>query len=161
MFSVAGAAAITRSAIDLHQGMREACILEPNNYAYCTGPKKAPKRQFFCIFSNIWPLARPNIAREKPWLPKTYWREGCVGLRRENFEILDIQKVETPILGQKGKKLIFFAIFSAVFPNIWPLAGPNIAKKGGPLRKLARGDRQTHFGTFSFWVKPGCLWFQV
>ena len=49
----------------------------------------------------------------------------------------------------------FFYIFSAVFPNIWPLAGPNIAKKGGPLQKLARGDRQTHFGTFNFWLKPG------
>ena len=49
----------------------------------------------------------------------------------------------------------FFAIFSAVFPNIWPLAGPNIAKKGGPLQKLARVDRQTHFGTFNFWLKPG------
>ena len=36
--------------------------------------------------------------------------------------------------------------------NIWPLAGPNIAKKGGPLRKFARGHRQTHFGTFNFWV---------
>ena len=29
--------------------------------------------------------------------------------------------------------------------------GPNIAKKGGPLRKMAWGDRQTHFGTFNFW----------
>ena len=26
------------------------------------------------------------------------------------------------------------------------------AKKGGPLQKLARGYRQTHFGTFDFWV---------
>ena len=24
----------------------------------------------------------------------------------------------------------------------------------GPLQKLARGDRQTHFGTFNFWIKP-------
>ena len=30
----------------------------------------------------------------------------------------------------------------------------NIAKKGGSLRK-SRGDRQTHFGTFDFWVEPG------
>ena len=49
----------------------------------------------------------------------------------------------------------FFAIFSLFFPNIWPLAGPNIAKRGGPLQKLVRGDRQTHFGTFNFWIKPG------
>ena len=62
----------------------------------------------------------------------------------------------------KGQKrqffLHFFTIFSAVFPNIWPLAGPNIAKKGGSLQKLARGDRQTHFGTFNFWLKPGSLY---
>ena len=37
---------------------------------------------------------------------------------------------------------------------MWPLAEPNIAKKGGPLRTMARGDRQTHFGTFNFWAKP-------
>ena len=24
-----------------------------------------PKRQFFAIFSNIWPLARPNIAKQE------------------------------------------------------------------------------------------------
>ena len=51
--------------------------------------------------------------------------------------------------------LNFFIIFRHVFPNIWPLAEPNIAKKGGPLQKLARVDRQTHFGTFNFWLKPG------
>ena len=37
----------------------------------------------------------------------------------------------------KGPKrqffLHFFTIFSAVFPYIWPLAGPNIAEKGWPL----------------------------
>ena len=50
---------------------------------------------------------------------------------------------------------VFFSarVFRAVFPYIWPLAGPNIAKKGGPLPKLARVDRQTHFGTFNFWIK--------
>ena len=53
----------------------------------------------------------------------------------------------------------FFTIFSAFFPNIWPLAGPNIAKKGWPLQALARVDRQTHFGTFDFWSKPGFWWF--
>ena len=56
---------------------------------------------------------------------------------------------------QKRKICRFFNIFSALFPNIWPLAGPNIAKKGEPLQKLARVDRQTHFGTFNFWIKPG------
>ena len=44
-------------------------------------------------------------------------------------------------------------MFSAFFPNIWPLAGPNIEKRKGSLQKMARGDRQTHFGTFNFWVK--------
>ena len=48
----------------------------------------------------------------------------------------------------------FFCIFPAFFLNIWPLAGPNIAKKGGPLQKLARVGRQTHFGTFNFWLEP-------
>ena len=38
---------------------------------------------------------------------------------------------------------------------IWPLAGPHIAKKGGAAPTTARGDRQTHFGTFDFWFKPG------
>ena len=53
--------------------------------------------------------------------------------------------------------LIFFTMFSVFFPNIWPLAGPNIARKGWPPPKMARVDRQTHFGTFNFWVKPGFL----
>ena len=37
---------------------------------------------------------------------------------------------------------------STFFPFLWALAGPNIAKKVGPLQKGARGDRQTHLGTF-------------
>jgi len=37
-----------------------------------------------------------------------------------------------------------------MFHNIWPLTGPNIAKKGGVLQKWARGDWQTHFGTCNF-----------
>ena len=45
-----------------------------------------------------------------------------------------------------------FCMFSAVSSNIWPLAPPTIAKRVGPLQKLARGDRQTHFVTFYFWV---------
>ena len=61
------------------------------------------------------------------------------------------------VVVQGPKKAIFpsfFNIISALFPNIWPLAGPNIAKKGWPLQTLARVERQTHFGTFDFWVKP-------
>ena len=65
------------------------------------------------------------------------------------YGAFEIQPQKKPIFHR------FFAIFSTFFPNIWPLAGPNIAKKGGPLQKLARGDRQTHFGTFDFWLKPG------
>ena len=48
-----------------------------------------------------------------------------------------------------------FQFFFAFSLNIWPLTGPNIAKKGWPLQKMARVDQQTHFGTFNFWVKPG------
>ena len=62
-------------------------------------------------------------------------------------------------MAQKGPKRQFFVYFLDVFPYIWPLAGPNIAKKGGPLQALARGDRQTHFGTFNFWVTPGFEYF--
>ena len=56
---------------------------------------------------------------------------------------------------RKGAKSYFFRVFLycffGLFKTVWPLALPNIAKKGGPLQKLARGDRQTHFGTFNFW----------
>ena len=64
-------------------------------------------------------------------------------------------RLKAPLGPKRQFFLHFFTIFSAVFLNIWPLAGPNIAKKGGPLQKLARGDRQTHFGTFNFWLQPG------
>ena len=37
---------------------------------------KEAKTIFFCIFLNIWPLARPNIAKEKSGLLKTYWKAG-------------------------------------------------------------------------------------
>ena len=52
------------------------------------------------------------------------------------------------------KKKQFFDYFLVVFPYIWPLAGPNIAKKGWPLPKTARVHRQTHLGTLNFWAKP-------
>ena len=32
----------------------------------------------------------------------------------------------------------FLNIFAAFFPDIWPLAGPNIAKKGGLLKRVGR-----------------------
>ena len=71
----------------------------------------------------------------------------CVQESRERGQV---------VLGAKKAKIHrFFAMFSTFFPNIWPLAGPNIAKRGGPLQKLERVDRQTHFGTFNFWIKPG------
>ena len=41
----------------------------------------------------------------------------------------------TRVTSPKGAKTRMFLIF---FSYIWPLAGRNIAKKGGPLRKLAR-----------------------
>ena len=53
----------------------------------------------------------------------------------------------------KSPKRQFLDYFFALFLDIWPLAGPNIEKREGPLQKLARGDRQTHFGTFGFWEK--------
>ena len=48
---------------------------------------------------------------------------------------------------QKAKTLIVY-IFG-LFPSyIWPLAGPNIAKKDGPLRELARGGSANPFWDF-------------
>ena len=57
----------------------------------------------------------------------------------------------------ESPKRQFFDYFLAVFLYIWPRAGPNIAKKEGSLQKLARDDRQTHFGAFNFWLKPRFL----
>ena len=54
----------------------------------------------------------------------------------------------------KGIFSSFFHYFFGLFPYIWPLAGPNIAKRGWPWQTLARVDRQTHFGTFNFVIKP-------
>ena len=51
------------------------------------------------------------------------------------------------------RKCPIFFLFFNIFRNIWPLAKPNIAKKGGLLQKLARDDRQTQFGTLSFGVR--------
>ena len=65
-----------------------------------------------------------------------------------------------PVHIKKSKNPSIFVIFSAFFPYMWPLAGPNIARKGWPLQKMARDDRQTHFGTFNFWIKPG-FWTRV
>ena len=43
-------------------------------------------------------------------------------------------------------------ILSAVFPYIWPLAGPNIAKKGWPLLGKALERVWEGFGKFcAFW----------
>ena len=114
-----------------------------------TSPKKDIFYDFFGLFPYIRLLAGPNIAEKGAAnvVNAGFWRlkapitsiwapEGAFGLR----------------IGLQG---LFFTIFSAFFLNIWPLARPNIAKKGGPLHKLAREDRQTHFGTFNFWLKPG------
>ena len=51
--------------------------------------------------------------------------------------------------------LHFFTIFSAAFPYIWPLAGPNIAKKGWPLLGKAldgfgMGLEAANFGNAGF-----------
>ena len=40
--------------------------------------------------------------------------------------------------------------FLTIFLYIWPLAGPNSAKKGGAVAKWARDELQAHFGTFDF-----------
>ena len=57
--------------------------------------------------------------------------------------------------GAFGPKKATFAYLLSFFPYIWPLAGPNIAKKigavaktGGAASTTTRGDRQTHFDTF-------------
>ena len=45
-----------------------------------------------------------------------------------------------PCEPKKGKNpSIFLNIFSAFFPNIWPLAGPNIAKKEAAIVEKAPG----------------------
>ena len=67
------------------------------NLPFETSPKGA-KTRIFCIFSNIWPLERPNIEKRKPLLLKLTSEQAGIGLRRESVDFLDIQKVETLIL---------------------------------------------------------------
>ena len=53
------------------------------------------------IFWNIWPLARPNVAKEGPGdlgCLKLIREQAAIGLRREFVDFLDIRKVETLIL---------------------------------------------------------------
>ena len=68
---------------------------------------------------------------------KTYWARRLCWPAARKLRNSGIQNFETRIfliLAQKNAKINrFFAIFSAFFPNIWPLAGPNIAEKGWPL----------------------------
>ena len=60
---------------------------------------------------------------------------------------------------RKKKHLDFFHLFSVVFPNIWPLAGPNIAKRVGryknwrgsidkPILELLTFGSHPDFGDF-------------
>ena len=49
----------------------------------------------------------------------------------------------------------FFHDFFGLFSKYLAASAAKYRKKGGPLQKLARGDRQTHFGTFNFWFKTG------
>ena len=69
--------------------------------------------------------------------------------RRTNNVFCCCKRVFKPLSSPKRLKP-HFSFHISHFLNIWPLAGPNIAKRGGPLQKLARADRQTHFGTFNF-----------
>ena len=48
----------------------------------------------------------------------------------------------------KGPKSQFFEYFLAVFPYIWPLAGPNIAKKGLVVTKIGEGGSTKPFWNF-------------
>ena len=58
------------------------------------------------------------------------------------------------IKGSKNAKIHrFFAIFFRPFSKYLAPSGAKYCEKGGPLQKLARVDRQTHFETFNFWVK--------
>ena len=58
-----------------------------------------------------------------------------------------------------GKKMsknnIFPTVFLRLCVHFFKYLAPSgdIAKKGRPLRELTRGDRETYFGTFNFWVK--------
>ena len=49
----------------------------------------------------------------------------------------------------------FFTIFFDRFSIYLAPSGAKYCEKGLAVTKLARVDRQTHFGTFNFWVKPG------
>ena len=58
-----------------------------------------------------------------------------------------------PDLYKRPKKamfLLFFHDFSVIFPYIWPLAGPNIAKKGGFVTKTGEGWSTNPF--WDFWL---------
>ena len=49
---------------------------------------------------------------------------------------------------KKGSKRQFFDYFLAFFPYIWPVAGPNIAKKGRFVAKIGEGGSTNPFWNF-------------
>ena len=52
----------------------------------------------FLYFLSMWPLARPNIAKEGWGCFEVTGEQAGIGLRRENVDFPDLQKVETWIL---------------------------------------------------------------
>ena len=131
---------------------------------WVTNPKKVLKPAFFLNFNDCLTIFRifraahlnfPSFfAGARAWARGTGPGPGPGPAKKDGKCFFFSARVFQAVWAQKGNFSSIFYIFSAFFPNIWPLAGPNIAKKGWPLQKLARGDRQTHFGTFNFWVKP-------
>ena len=115
--------------------------------------QKIKERVPFCGFY----IGKPQIAdleRERGEMALTArtGSEHCSNKTRQTREPETLRQAQK---GTKSQLLSYFlTMFSPFVRYIWPLAGPNIAKKDWPLQKLARVDRQTHFETFNFWVKP-------
>ena len=130
--------------------------------------QQAPKRQFFLYFLTIFSIFSSRkfkfsiLLRRGPGLGLgTGPGPGPGPAKKDGKCFLFFSTVFSSRMGQKNAKKhrFFYYFFILFFPNIWPLAGPNIAKRMGSLLKLARVDRQTHFGTFDFWIKPEFWWF--
>ena len=58
---------------------------------------------------------------------------------------LGIPYIKSP---KKAKIHRFFKYVFDLFPNIWPLAGPNIAKKGLAVTKIGEGGSTNPFWDF-------------
>ena len=112
----------------------------------------ALKTIFFKFYSGFGRPLLEYWVGEARFLLKTYWARRLCWPAARKLRNSGIQNFETLILAQKGKNPSIFHIFSAFFPNIWPLARPNIARKGWPLLGKALERVWEGFGKFcAFW----------